>query len=138
MSRLLTNTEISGFLFRHPVIASRVAVTRGAIALGAYDVNVYDRIAAGQLILSFPGLIFPNGLQVSDSEYALVTIQPTNEAIWFSGWSPVNGDAEKEEYVSPSGNTPSQILMDALGTLSKLGIGLIGVYLVGSYLKGRK
>jgi len=135
-ARLLTAGETAAFLLRHPTIAARVAITRAGIAAGVYDINYYDLEAEWPVVLiRFPGVIYPRGLQVMDSVYQLVTSQPTLNGIYFSGWSPRMGDAEKDPFVSPSGNDPFADLIRLLKTLAG---GVVLVYLAGKVLEGRR
>lgn len=89
MQRLLTRSEQTGFLARHPAVAARVAITKTAMLGGAYDVNYYDyAYLPWYVTFKFPGIIEPIGIQVDDASYGLVTIQPAPDGeIYFSGWT---------------------------------------------------
>lgn len=97
LGRPLTASETALFLSKHPVTAARVAETKVAMLSGFYDFDYYDHI---NTTLLFPGVIEPRGLQIEDGTYGLVTIQPAPGGIFFTGWSEVMGDAEKENHVS--------------------------------------
>lgn len=129
-TRQLTPSEIASFLARHPIIATRVAETKMAMFTGFYDFNYYDHIAT---TLKFPGVIEPRGLQVQDSQYGLVTIQPAPAGMFFTGWSPVIGDAEKENYVSTpaEGNIAADIMRGLLIAALAAGIGYAVVNRIG-------
>lgn len=117
--RLMSAGEIAGFLARNPSIGARVAVTEAALASGLYDFNIYDSMwELGTIVVRFPGVIEPRGIQIQDSSYGLVTIQPSPAGLFFSAYSPALGDAGKPNYNSPSGNTGWSLFGDAvLGTV---------------------
>lgn len=133
--RLLQTTEIAAFLARNPATAARVAVTRSVMAAGLYDFNIYDTVAAGDFMLKFPGVIEPRGIQVQDSFYGLVTIEPTPSGIYFSGWTAPMGDVDKQNYESPTGNNP---LADLEHLVMMLAAGGAFLYLAGKALEGRR
>lgn len=126
--RLLTATETAGFLLRNPDVASRVAVTEAAMKSGLYDFNIYDVMwQLGTIVVRFPGIIEPRGIQVQDAAYGLVTIQPAPAGMFYSAYSPAMGDANKPNFDSPSGNNP-------LGDLAVVVIAIAVVVVIGFVL----
>lgn len=136
LPRLLQLGEIATFLARHPATAARVAITRTGMALGIYDLNVYDTVAEwGTIKIAFPGVIEPRGIQVMDWEFGLVTIQPTPTGLYFSGWSAAMGDAEKPDYVAPP---HKENTLDDLKHLALMAGGIAAlVYIGGQHIRGR-
>lgn len=102
-SRPMTSGEIANFLFRHPVVAARIAETEAIMNVGRYDWDYNP--ATGW---PFPGLIPPWGLQVDDSSYGLVTVFPARDGSWrYTAFSAVDLGADKPGYISPKGPCPA-------------------------------
>jgi hypothetical protein len=137
--RTLTSWEAARFLARHPVTASRVAATEYAMLLGMYDPgNYYDRLAMWpDLLIKFPGIIEPQGIQVEDSEFRLVTVFPgADKRIHYSGFSPALGDIDKPAYVPPPHD--EGFFDDLIAFAKTAGVIGIVIYLGGKALQGRK
>lgn len=126
--RLLTNFEIAAFLARHPLTAARVTATKAAILIGAYDFDIYttDAESWGILVVKFPGIIEPRGIQAEDSVFGLVTIQPAPSGMYFSGFSPAIGDIDKPDYDPQPFPGPLDDLKSALTVAMLVG----GVFLL--------
>ena len=90
--RAMTNSEIAGFMLRHPIEADYIAATKIAISTGVY--NWVD---------SWPGVIPPWGTQVNDSTYGVVTIffGQGDGVLHMTADSPVLADINKPAYVPP-------------------------------------
>jgi len=97
--RLLTDSEIAGFLLRHPIVAENVFQTKAAIAAGLYDWN-YNPAEQWRI----PGTIPPWGMQQDDSTYGMVTIFPARDGrILYSGFTQELPAVNLPDYESPTG-----------------------------------
>jgi len=97
--RLLTDSEISSFLRRHPIVAENVISTKAAIAIGLYD---WDYNPAEQWRI--PGIIPPWGMQQDDSSFGMVTIFPARDGrILYSAFTQELAPIDQPAYESPTG-----------------------------------
>jgi hypothetical protein len=124
--RLLTGTEITGFLFRHPIVAENVAQTKVLIASGLYDFD-YNPNTEWRI----PGTIPPWGMQVADSTYGTVTIFPRPDTFYYSGFTANLPAINKPDYQAPLGPCPDGSI-DIAGVCvpkppSLLTLGVIGL-----------
>ncbi len=117
--RLMTFSEQAGFLARHPIVATEVTETKAAILAGLYDWNYYDHVyQPGTWEFKFPGIIEPIGMQVEDSVYGLVTIEPArNGEIYFSAYTGVDLNTDIETTGEGSYQPPPPACGDFLSCL---------------------
>lgn len=86
VQRLLTTTEIAGFLARHPWIALQVTETNLAVSTLGFD-QIYTPPAWYEIDVRIPGLIQPNGICVQDSTYGNVLIAPSaNGTLYYNAF----------------------------------------------------
>jgi hypothetical protein len=89
--RLLTASEIAGFMVRHPIESVRITETHQAILAGVYD-----------WLEELPGMIPPWGTQIDDSSFGAVTVYfGTDGTPYFNAFTGPNADINKPAYVPP-------------------------------------
>jgi len=135
--RLLSYSEIAGLLARHPIVAARVAETKATMLAGLYDFNYYD-LGPWVWRLKFPGIIEPIGMEVEDSTYGRVLIQPAPDGeIYFSGWigvdlgtdTPTEGEGAYVPPEPPCGDWLSCLGQDIGNAVIIGGVLVVGIYL---------
>lgn len=96
--RTMTAAEITGFLVRHPIVATWIGETQTLINLGLYN---FDYNPATDYLP--PGVIRPWGIQVlGDSSFGNVVVFPnrTTRKFNYSAFTPVLGDINDPDFVS--------------------------------------
>lgn len=137
LGRYLTGLELTGFLFRHPLIATRISATKVVIAAGMYaninNASWWNDFAWFYGFDPKVGLIPTYGLTVNDSTLGRVTVFPSEHDVLLTTDNPVYnpgntnnpypGDIDPSEWQGPS--LPQ--IGFGLGALAILGIGLWAV-----------
>lgn len=134
MGRTLTTIERAGFLVRNPAVAARVTMHEWLV-----DHFGWDQMPGGPWQIEYRAI--PTwGLAVSDSLGTVVIFPDASGTLRFTVHADGSFDPEVVNapvYQSPTNNSVAQSIEDLKMGVSRIGVVLIAVYLVGTWLQSR-